>query len=386
MAPRLSLKERDDRALDETAIILRAVELARRAEGRTAPNPMVGCVLMRDGEVIGEGWHKGPGQLHAEAAALVDAIERGGDARGATAYVTLEPCNHHGRTPPCSEGLIAAGVAEVVYAVPDPNPLAAGGAERLRAAGLKVRHVPMAEADRLARPWIYSLRAPRPWVTAKLAMSLDGRTATRSGASKWITGELARGRGHDLRQVSDAILIGVGTVLADDPGLDPRPEGREPAPSLKVILDTSLRTPPTAKLLTTPGSVLIASGPEAAPARVQALEAAGAEILPLPLEAGRLPLDMLLRHLKDRACQRVMIEGGGTLLGAAFDGGLVDEVWAFLAPTLIGGGRPAIDGMGPEGLEGAFDLDDLQTEQLGRDLLLRGVLAKRGEAVCSRAS
>ena len=342
---------------------------------------MVGCVLVRDGEIVGEGWHKGPGELHAEPAALADA----GEAKGATAYVTLEPCNHFGRTPPCSEALIAAAVSEVVYACADPNPEAAGGAAKLRAAGIRVRHVPVPEAERLIRPWLHSLRSSRPWVAAKLAMSLDGRTATRAGDSKWITGPEARTRGHELRQHSDAIIVGVGTVLADNPSLDPRPQGVEPAPSLKVVLDTSLRTPPTAKLFSSPGSVLIATGPSPDPEKVRALETTGAEILSLPLTGGKPSLRALLAHLKERQFLRVMIEGGGTVLGAAFDEGLVDEVWAFTAPLVIGGGRPAIDGLGPQLIADAVMLDDIMTEQLGRDTLTRGIVVRK-EAACSQAS
>jgi diaminohydroxyphosphoribosylaminopyrimidine deaminase/5-amino-6-(5-phosphoribosylamino)uracil reductase len=199
---------------------------------------MVGCVLVKDGGTIADGWHKAPGEEHAEAMALRLA---GKDARGATAYVTLEPCNHYGRTPPCAKGLIGAGVARVVYGMRDPNALAEGGADTIRAAGIEAALVPDRDARlacaELIRPWVHSLRCWRPWVTAKLAMTLDGYTATRTGESKWITGEEARARGHDLRQRSGAIIVGIETVLADDPGLDPRPTGRGAAPSLKVVLD-----------------------------------------------------------------------------------------------------------------------------------------------------
>ncbi|MEM9232705.1 MAG: bifunctional diaminohydroxyphosphoribosylaminopyrimidine deaminase/5-amino-6-(5-phosphoribosylamino)uracil reductase RibD [Pseudomonadota bacterium] len=369
--------------MDETAFILRAVALAERAAGMTSPNPMVGCVIVRDGQVVGEGWHKGPGTPHAEPAALADAGEA---ARGATAYVTLEPCNHYGNTPPCTEALMTARVAEVVYACADPNPIAAGGAERLRAAGIRARHLPVAEAARLIRPWIHGLSSSRPYVYAKLAMSLDGRTATRTGESKWITGDAARQRGHDLRQRTEAVIIGVNTVLADDPGLDPRPSERSPVPSLKVIMDGALRTPSTANIVSTPGDVIIVTGPDPDPDKMRRLEKAGAEILPLALESGFPSLGAALRHLKLRGCQSVMIEGGGTLLGTAFDQGLVDEVWAFVAPVILGGGRPAIHGTGPDRLDAAFDLDDRSTEKLGQDLFIRGVLRRREEAACSQAS
>lgn len=368
--------------MDETDYILRAVELARRAAGRTAPNPMVGCVIVRDGQIVGEGWHRGPGTQHAEPTALADA---GDETVGATAYVTLEPCNHYGNTPPCTEALIAAKVAEVVFAVEDPNPIAAGGADRLRAAGIRVRHYPVAAATQLVVPWIHTLSSSRPWVVAKLAMTLDGRTATRTGESKWITGPAARARGHDLRQQSDAILVGVGTVLADDPSLDARPETGEPAATLKVVLDTALRTPAHARLLHSPGDVLIATGPITDHAKADALREQGAEIVSLPLLNGRPSLAALLEHLTSRPCQQVMVEGGGILLGAAFDEGLVDEVWAFIAPILLGGGRAAIKGQGPDQLASAMALNDQITEQLGPDLLIRGTV-QRKEAACLQAS
>ncbi|WP_199564678.1 bifunctional diaminohydroxyphosphoribosylaminopyrimidine deaminase/5-amino-6-(5-phosphoribosylamino)uracil reductase RibD [Parvularcula marina] len=369
--------------MDDTAHILRAVALAERAAGRTSPNPMVGCVIVKDGEVIGEGWHQGPGTPHAEPAALAEA---GDAARGATAYVTLEPCNHYGNTPPCSEALIAAGVAEVVYAAADPNPLAAGGADRLRAAGIRVRHVLVPEADRLIRPWVHGLTASRPYVYAKLAMSLDGRTATKTGESKWITGPEARTHGHLLRQRTDAIIVGVETVLADDPGLDPRPEGVVPAPSLKIVMDSRLRTPAEAKLLSTPGDVLIFTTGTADWQAEDALREQGAEIIRIPSVNDRPSLSAALAHLKEIGCQSVMIEGGGTLLSSVFDDGLVDEVWAYIAPLILGGGRPAISGEGPDQLASAFTLADRQVEQLGTDLFIRGTLQRREEAVCSQAS
>lgn len=361
--------------MSHAAHMMRAVELARRAEGFTHPNPMVGCVLVKAGEVIAEGWHKGPGQEHAEAMALRLA---GTAARGATAYVTLEPCNHFGRTPPCSEALIREGIAEVIFGIRDMNPEAEGGAAALTAAGIPARvftgdrDVTAACAE-LIRPWLHTMKCHRPWVTAKLAMTLDGYTATPTGESKWITGENARARGHDLRQRTGAIIVGVGTVLADDPGLDPRPAGREPAPSLKVVLDSQLRTPIPSKLLKTPGPSLIIGHESASPERAAALEAAGAEVLLLPGEEGRPDLLEALRTLKEKGVNDAMIEGGGTLLGAALDVGIIDEVWAFVAPVLFGQGRPALAGTGPERLRDALRLAKPITETLGPDVLIRGL-------------
>jgi diaminohydroxyphosphoribosylaminopyrimidine deaminase/5-amino-6-(5-phosphoribosylamino)uracil reductase len=356
----------------------RAVELARRAEGFTHPNPMVGCVLVRGSEVVAEGWHKGPGQEHAEAMTLRLAGEK---ARGAAAYVTLEPCNHHGRTPPCSKALIEAGVTEVVYGLRDVNPEAEGGAASLRAAGIEARLTASREARaacaELVRPWVHSLRCHRPWVTAKLAMSLDGFTATETGESKWITGEAARARGHDLRQRTGAIMVGVGTVLADDPGLEPRPVGRKAAPSLKVVLDSQLRTPTDAKLLKTFGPSLIIGHESADAAKAEVLRDAGASVALLPGDRQRPDLLQALRFLKSREVTDLMIEGGGTLLGEAFAAGVVDEVWAFIAPVILGGGRSAASGAPFERLADAYRLHRVTAEPVGDDILLRGLRQRK---------
>lgn len=355
--------------------MMRAIELARLAEGFTHPNPMVGCVLVKNGEVIAEGYHARPGEAHAEAMALAKAGEA---ARGATAYVTLEPCNHYGRTPPCSEALINAGVREVFFGIRDINDEAEGGAARLREAGIEAklftgdRDITAACAE-LIRPWVHNLKCWRPWITAKLAMTLDGYTATPSGESKWITGPAARQRGHDLRQRTNGILVGVETVLTDDPGLDARPEGRNAAPSFKIVLDSTLRTPTQAKLLTTPGTALIIAHETAPSGKVSALEEYGAEVVLLSGNDGRPDFKKALQHLKTRGVVDLMIEGGGTILGAAFDADVVDEVWAFQAPILFGGGRPAIQARGPERLSDALRLSKPYFERLGDDTLIRGL-------------
>lgn len=323
--------------------------------------------------MIAEGWHRGPGQEHAEAMALRLA---GAEAQGATAYVTLEPCNHFGRTPPCANALIEADVARVVYGMRDLNPLAEGGAAALKAAGIPAELGP-AEARsacaELIRPWVHTMKCWRPWVTAKLAMTLDGFTATQTGESQWITGPEARQRGHDLRQRTDAIIVGIETILADDPSLDPRPDGRTPAPSRKVVLDSTLRTPPSARLLKSPGPTLIIGYETADKARAAALEDAGAEVELLSGDNNRPALPEVLRYLHGRGHVDVMIEGGGRVLGTAFDENVVDEVWAFTAPILLGGGRPAIAGTGAERLRDAFRLIQTKSETLGRDFLVRGI-------------
>lgn len=361
--------------MDDAHHMRRAIALARRGEGFTSPNPLVGCVLVKDGEVIAEGYHPRPGEEHAEAMALRLAGPR---ARGATAYVTLEPCNHHGRTPPCADALIRAGIVRVVYGAPDPNPLAEGGARSLRAAGIAAERGPCSHAcAELIRPWAFSLSSDRPWVVAKLAVSLDGMSATRTGESKWITGPQARARGHDLRQRTGAILVGIGTVMADDPGLDPRPEGLTPAPSLKVVFDSQLRTPATARFLTTPGPALVIGHETAPESRADKLLAAGAEVLRFPGNRQQPDLGAALHSIRTRGINEVMIEGGPALLGTAFDQGLIDEVWAFIAPLLIGGGQNGIRSDGPAALGDALRLTDVTTESLGPDLLVRGI-TKRG--------
>ncbi|MCI5048142.1 MAG: bifunctional diaminohydroxyphosphoribosylaminopyrimidine deaminase/5-amino-6-(5-phosphoribosylamino)uracil reductase RibD [Aquisalinus sp.] len=378
---------------DETPYMMRAIDLARRAEGYTSPNPMVGCVLAKDGRILGEGFHARPGTPHAEANALRAAGEQ---AHGATAYVTLEPCNHYGSNPPCTEGLIKAGVAEVVYAVSDPNPVAAGGDDRLRDAGIKVRSgLCASEAAHLNRFWLHHIRQQTPYVIAKFASSLDGKIATRTGDSKWITSEAARLRGHDLRQACDAIIVGVDTIISDDPSLTARgklPAGhRQAAHPLRVVLDSTGRVPLEAKIFrsTTPGKTLLATTTAMPALKEQALRGRGVEVVRLKADtAGRPDLSSLLTALHERNVLSCMIEGGGKVLGSFFDARLVDEVWAFIAPVIIGGDAAVpVAGLGAETLDNAFRLQNTEIEQLHGTLLMRGAVSKHNsEATCSQAS
>ncbi len=378
---------------DETPYMMRAIDLARRAEGYTSPNPMVGCVLVKDGRIVGEGFHARPGTPHAEANALRAAAEQ---AKGVTAYVTLEPCNHYGSNPPCTEGLIKAGVYEVVYAVSDPNPVAAGGDDRLRDAGIKVRSgLCASEAAHLNRFWLHHIRQQKPYVIAKFASSLDGKIATRTGDSKWITSEAARLRGHDLRQACDAIIVGVDTIISDDPSLTARgklPAGhRQAAHPLRIVLDSTGRVPLEAKIFrsTTPGKTLVATTTAMPALKEQALRGRGVEVVRLKADtAGRPDLSSLLTALHERNILSCMIEGGGKVLGSFFDAGLVDEVWAFIAPVIIGGyAAVPVAGLGTETLDNAFRLQNTEIEQLDDTLLMRGaVLKQHSEATCSQAS
>jgi diaminohydroxyphosphoribosylaminopyrimidine deaminase/5-amino-6-(5-phosphoribosylamino)uracil reductase len=330
-------------AADDSLHMTRALRLAALGLYTTEPNPRVGCVLVRDGQVVGEGWHRRAGGPHAERAALAAAGE---SAKGATAYVTLEPCCHQGRTPPCTEALLAAGVARVVAAMVDPNPLVAGqGLAQLQAAGVACESGLMEPQARALNPgFIKRMAQGLPYVRCKLAASLDGRTAMASGESQWITGESARRDVQFLRARSSAILTGVGTVLADDPSLNVRlqaadlpglEQGDSVRQPLRVVADSRLQTPPTARLLGLPGLTLIACTDQPVTA-IAELESAGARVQVLPEARGRVDLEGLLRHLAEQEVNEVLIEAGPTLAGAAVGPGLVDELVLYLAPHLMG--------------------------------------------------
>ncbi len=353
--------------------VRRALELAERGRGLTSPNPMVGAVVVtREGEVVGEGFHARAGGPHAEVEALRVA---GARARGATLYVTLEPCAHHGRTPPCAPAVIAAGVSRVVAAIADPNPLVSGrGFAALRAAGVDVVTGPgAADAERQNRAFLTAMRERRPHVTLKAGMTLDGKIADLHGASRWITGEPARRRAHRLRSESDAIVVGIGTVLRDDPELTVRLEQPWPREPLRVVLDTGARTPVGARLIRAgrPSAAVIAVGTEASPERVGALAATGATILSCRTRDGRVDLGALLTELFAREIRSVLVEGGGDVHGAFLDAGLVDRVAMFAAPLLIGGRRatPVVGGAGRE-LKSAIRLGGFTVTPLGDDLLV----------------
>jgi len=310
----------------------RALELGRRGLYSADPNPYVGCVLWRDG-TVGEGWHAKAGGPHAEAAALAVA---GDAARGATAYVTLEPCSHFGRTPPCSRALIAAGVSRVVYAIDDPNPQVAGrGAAELRAAGIMVESGLMsAEAETLHAGYLKRRRTGRPFVRVKLAASLDGRTALASGESRWITSKPARNDVQYYRARSSAVLTGIGTVLADDPAMNVRIEESNRQP-LRVVLDSALRTPPQSRIINRQGSVLIVGAADDA-ARREALERKGVEVLIAPAKQGHPDLAAVLDLLGSRGANELWVEAGAVLAGAFVRQQLFDELVVYIAPTLLG--------------------------------------------------
>ncbi|KAF0192124.1 MAG: riboflavin biosynthesis protein RibD [Gammaproteobacteria bacterium] len=328
-----------------------ALRLAGRGMYTTMPNPRVGCVLVRDGDVVGEGWHEAAGQAHAESRALAAA---GARARGATAYVTLEPCSHHGRTGPCADALIAAGVARVVVAMIDPNPLVAGaGAARLRDAGIQVDSGLLEEQAASLNPgFIRRMRDQRPYVRCKMAMSLDGRTAKAGGESRWITGDAARLDVQRLRARSCAIMTGIDTVLADDPSLTVRWQalaagdcatpGNTPARQpLRVVVDTNLRLSPTARLLGLPGKTLVATATEDC-ARYEALARSGARVACFPLTGAQVDLSELLRYLAEQGMNEILLEAGATLAGAMLQRRLIDEFVIYVAPVLMGSDARAL--------------------------------------------
>ncbi|WP_353220144.1 bifunctional diaminohydroxyphosphoribosylaminopyrimidine deaminase/5-amino-6-(5-phosphoribosylamino)uracil reductase RibD [Salinisphaera sp. S4-8] len=318
----------------------RAIELARRGWYTTRPNPRVGCVIVRGETVIGEGWHERAGEDHAEKAALADVERRGDNARGATVYVTLEPCSHTGRTAPCVDALIGAGAAQVIVGATDPNPKVNGqGIARLRDAGIEVIADVVADRCRALNPGFEKrMREGRPRVRVKLAMSLDGRTAAADGSSQWITGDVARDDVHRLRAESGAVMVGRGTQQADDPGLNVRLKGEWPQP-LAVVLDTHLAMSASARLFETAAGVLVytASGDRA---RIDALEQAGAQVVSIDTHDDRVDLDAVLANLGQREINDVLVESGPQLAGALAEAGLVDEYVIYMAPKLLGdGGR-----------------------------------------------
>jgi len=362
--------------LDRTRL-LDALALAESSIGLTEPNPRVGCVIgLPDGRVFGRGATQQAGGPHAEVMALRDAAGSGADVRGATAWVTLEPCAHHGRTPPCCDALIAAGIARVVTALEDPFPEVAGrGNARLRAAGIAVDAAPpelAAAAWELNIGFFSRVQRGRPWVRLKSATSLDGRTALPDGRSQWITGAAARADGHAWRHRASAVLTGIGTVLADDPRLDVRhlPGGAPRHQPLRVVADSQWRLPLAARLLDPPGAVLVVAA-QAEGQHARALAHRGAGVLSLPDPTGTVDLTALLTELARRGVNELHVEAGATLSGALLRAGLVDELLLYLAPSLIGPGRSLADWPALASLDEQVRLSWHDSAPIGEDLRLR---------------
>ncbi len=351
-----------------------ALALALKGKGKTHPNPMVGCLIVRDGAVVGTGWHEFFGGPHAEVNALAAAGEK---SRGATLYVSLEPCNHWGKTPPCAESIIKAGVARVVAAMSDPNPLTCNrGIQRLKKNGIAVTTgVLRREAERLNRDYLCHIEKSRPLVTIKAAMSLDGKIASRSGDSKWITCQKARDYVHRLRAQYDAILIGAGTVTADNPFLTSHGKGKDP---VRVIIDPSLRTPAQSNVVNgEPPSVIVYQLP-GDDKKIERLREKGAILVGLMRENGRISFKTIVNKLQEISLRRIFIEGGGETIAAALADGVVDDALIFVSPRFIGG-RTAptpVEGEGVERVAESLKLGRMSVRRVGDDLLISAAIKK----------
>jgi diaminohydroxyphosphoribosylaminopyrimidine deaminase/5-amino-6-(5-phosphoribosylamino)uracil reductase len=355
--------------VSDEVYIERAIALAERGRGRVSPNPMVGAVVVADGRVVGEGWHEGPGTAHAEVAALNQA---GPSSRGATLYTSLEPCDHRGRTPPCTDAILAAGIGRVVSALRDPNPIVDGrGFARLERAGVEVRADVMAEeAARQNKAFLKHVRTGLPFVVWKSAASLDGKVAARDGSSRWITGEQARVDVHRLRAWSDAIVVGAGTALADDPSLTVRLPGYQGRAPLRVLVDARGRVPATGDLFDGEAPTLVATTELVPHERRDEWAASGAEVVELEREGEGVALGELAAHLGKRDVQGVLLEGGPTLAWAAVEAGIVDEVVVYLAPRLVGGVEApgVLGGRGVAPIASAMPLRFRSVDRIGDDL------------------
>lgn len=352
----------------------RAMELAQRGEGAVNPNPLVGAVIVRDGRVIAEGWHERWGGLHAERNALKNCTE---PTRGATMYVTLEPCCHYGKTPPCTEAVIAAGIGRVVVGLQDPNPLVAGrGIALLEQAGIRVESGLLEEELRWQnRIFLKYIRERRPWVLLKAAMTLDGKIAAHTGDSRWVTGEAARRRVHEMRRRHMAILAGIGTVETDDPLLNCRLEG-EPRQPVRIVADSSARISLGSQLVRTAGEcrTVVAHTDRADAAKLELLRAAGVETWRCEERDGRLSVADLLRTAGESGLDSLLLEGGGTLNESFLRGGFVDEAAFFIAPKFVGGrsAKTPVEGEGLVRMADAVELERVTVERIGRDILITG--------------
>jgi len=358
----------------------KALELAARARGRTSPNPMVGAVIVKDGCIVGEGYHERAGLPHAEVVALEQAGEL---AKGATLYVTLEPCCHWGRTPPCTRAIIRSGIKKVIVATLDPNPLVSGkGVDELRRNGIEVEIGLMEEEARKLNEFFFKhITTGLPFVILKIAMSLDGKIATATGESRWITSPQSRRMVHGLRDQVDAVMVGIGTVLKDDPQLTTRlPEGEGKDP-IRVILDSYARTPPTARVINPRSSAptIIATTTKADGGKIKALREAGAEVVILNEdEEGRVDLKSLMEYLGGRSIQSLLVEGGSEVAGSMLMKGFVDKVMFFIAPKIIGGADAPtpIGGMGVRRLSEAITLKEVEVKRIGPDILIQGYVER----------
>ena len=352
-----------------------AIELAEQGRGWTNPNPVVGAVIVKEGKIIGEGFHERYGELHAERNALADCRKRGENPKDAVIYVTLEPCCHHGKTPPCTDAILEAGIKRVVVGAKDTNPLVGGkGITLLREHGVEVtEEILEEECRRQNRIFFHYMKEKTPYVVMKYAMTLDGKIATVSGKSKWITGETAREHVHNLRHELMGIMVGVGTVLADDPLLNCRLPGKK-CP-IRIICDTGLKTPLESQIVRTAKQQrTILATCEREREKRKIYETAGCEIVEVPEKDGHVDLKVLMSELGSRGIDSILLEGGGTLNDSALRSGVVNEVHAYIAPKLFGGvmAKTPVMGLGVDSPAEAFSLKNVRLEQIGEDILLVG--------------
>ena len=357
-----------------------ALDLAIKGEGYTSPNPMVGAVVVKDGRVVGEGFHEGVGGPHAE----VNALDAAGKlAAGATLYITLEPCNHTGRTPPCTEKILAAGISRVVFALPDPNEkVVGGGSEYLKRHGLQVASgICEMQARKQNEAFIKYVSTGRPFVIAKCAATLDGRIATRTGDSKWVTGEAARRFVHRLRHAVDAIMVGSKTVQIDDPSLTTRLDDRQGRDPLRIILDSHLSIAPDARVLqqASAADTFLVTGRGVAPTKKAVFEQAGARVIETPLKNNGIDLAVLMDQLGAMEIVSLLIEGGSRVLASAFQEGIVDKVNFFYAPKVLGGddGIPICSGAGAELMSESVPIKDIAVQRFDDDVLIEGYVEKK---------
>ncbi len=364
--------------MDDQHFMQLALDLAVKGEGFTSPNPMVGAVVVKGGQVVGSGYHQKAGGPHAE----VNAINAAGDlARGATLYVTLEPCNHTGRTPPCTRKIIEAGIKRVVLAMIDPNEdVAGGGADYLKQRGIHITSgVCRGQALKLNEAFVKFVRSRRPFVIAKCAATLDGRIATRSGDSQWVTGEESRQYVHRLRHAADGILVGINTVRSDDPSLTtrlPHTRGKDP---VRIVLDTHLSISPKAKLLRqkSDAETILVTGKGIAADKLSSFNRDGLRVIQAELYNGMIGMDALMDQLGDLGIISLLIEGGSRVLNSAFRAGIVDKVFFFYAPKILGGddGIPICSGPGPELMSQSIAVNDIDVHRFGDDVLIEGYIA-----------
>ena len=369
-------KHRTNETMDDEYFMKMALSLAKRGQGYTSPNPMVGAVIVKDGQVKGRGYHQSVGKAHAEVNAIADA---GPEARGATLYVNLEPCNHTGRTPPCTRKILEAGIKRVVFAMQDPNSIAGGGGAFLKKHGVEVhRGVCEKSAQRLNEAFIKYVQTKRPFVTLKCAATLDGRIATRTGDSKWVTGEKARRFVHQLRQAVDAILVGIGTIQTDDPSLTARLGFKKGADPVRIILDTHLSISPDAKILRldSDSDTILVTGSKIAEEKKKRIQKKGVRLIQQSMASDQIDLKLLMDQLGSMGITSVLIEGGSRVIASAFGSGIVDKIHFFYAPKILGGddGLPICKGPGRRLMKESIRIKNVRVRRFDDDVMIEGYI------------